>query len=198
MRPNPYDPLSSSSEYGLGAGSVPEAALPTLRKTCRVLQIIIFALAMGVGTFAAYVIAMGQHPIRWTPPEDPLEIIMLAFGVAAALASFVVSLVLPVWRTPLERMGAEHSAIAPTGDPQADLAIELSPSLQTRNIVSAALLEGGAFANLAAVLISGSGWSLVLAGVLFVLLVLKFPTFGRYLETIAAALKKHGERTSRN
>ena len=40
---------------------------------------------------------------------------------------------------------------------------------------------------------AGEGWCLAAAGVLLALLVLKFPTFGRYVDTIESALKQHEE-----
>jgi hypothetical protein len=188
MSTNPYDPphtTQPSASHG-----IPEAALPALRANCRILQIITFALPLGVGVFAAYALSRGKE-ISWAFPGDTVPLLMLVFGSMTAIVSLVVSFLVPIWRTSPEQMRAGNPDYVPTGDPRGDLALEMVPAIQARTIISAALLEGGAFGNLTAFFLDGTGWSLVLAGVLFALLVLKIPTFGRYLETVEAAMRRY-------
>lgn len=115
------------------------------------MQIIIGALAMGPLTFALVALLTA----RGEPTEGPLTKIALVMGLGAIFLSG------PVRR--LLQAKAQNSAY-PIG------------VYQTALIVSAAILEGGVLMNLVAHMQERSNWTLAMAALLWVSLLLKMPT----------------------
>jgi hypothetical protein len=163
---------------------IPDSALPTLRATCRTLQIIVLALATGVCIFAVIAVMNGKGQMTWEfPPAEVLDLIFLGFGIMTLFGSFVV-------RTLMVTPGAGESKESPANKGDETLALQAAATLQTRTIVACALVEGGAFANLMAVFMHGYGPSLVMAGVLMSMIVLRLPIWNRYLERIEAEMQR--------
>jgi hypothetical protein len=131
-----------------------------LTEQVRAMQIIVFALAMGVLTFALMLVLVIQ-------PEPTQEDVLLAYVAAAAAAICIpVGFVVP-------RVIASQQP--------ATLAM-----YQTKLIVGAAIFEGAAFFNLVTYMIEGQVFSLAIAGVLLLLILMHFPTVGgvqEWLET---------------
>lgn len=166
---------------------IPDAALPTLRATCRTLQIIVVALATGVCIFAVIAVVKTKGQLTWEFPLAQMQdSVFLLFGMMTLVGSFVVPALITA-------PTASNQKLLPTDDRRGDLALQAAAAIQTRTIVACALLDGGAFANLLAVFTHGYGPSLVFAAVLMSMIVLRFPTWGRYLERIEAQIRRTDE-----
>jgi hypothetical protein len=163
---------------------IPDSALPALRATCRTLQIIVLALATGVCVFAVIAVLNSQGQMTWEfPPAEVLDLIFLGFGVVTLIGSVIVP---PFVMAPDVR----ESKSSPTSNRGETLALQAAATLQIRTIVSCALVEGGAFANLIAVFMHGYGPSLVMAAVLMSMIVVRLPIWSRYLERIEAQIRR--------
>jgi len=164
---------------------IPELALPMLRGSCLVLRIIVLGLATGVGVFAIIAVVNQNGQFTWEfPPAQFVTQIFLLFGIMALAGSFIVPAILSA------KSPTADPKMAPTGDEAADLALRVAAAMQTRTIVGCALLEGGAFANLMGVFTDGYGPGLVLAGILLTCIVLRFPTWDRYLQRIENGMRR--------
>ena len=93
---------------------------------------------------------------------------------------------------------ASNLKLPPTDDRRGDLALQAAAAIQIRTIIACALVEGGAFANLVAVFTHGYGPSFVMAAVLMSMIVLRFPTWNRYLERIEAEIRRMEESAGAN
>jgi hypothetical protein len=161
-----------------------EIALPTLRATCRTLQIIVLALATGVCVFAVIAVVQTKGRLTWElPPARMEDTVFLLLGTMTLLGSFVVpALIAPP--------AADNSKLIASEDRHSKIALQAAAAIQTRTIIACALVEGGAFANLVAVFTHGYGPALVLAAVLMSMIVLRFPTWGRYQERNEATTRR--------
>jgi hypothetical protein len=135
----------------------------------RTSQIIAGALMMGVITFGVIAVV-----IAWNkPPGDPLlPVIAVAFAAIVIPVRFGVS-------ASLVSSSRTHIGNEVRGGRLQDssrIAGQLYGAFQTRMIVGMALLEGAAFFNLVAYMISARWWNLAAAGVLLLLLAAMFPT----------------------
>jgi hypothetical protein len=168
---------------------ITESVLPTLRATCRTLQIIVLALATGVCIFAVIAVMKAKGQLTWEfPPAEMQDSVFLLLGIMTLAGSFVVSAL-------MTGPAAGNAKLSPADDHRGGLAVQAAAAIQTRTIVACALVEGGAFANLVAVFTHGYGPSLVLAAVLMSMIVLRFPTWSRYLERIEAEVRRSQGRT---
>jgi hypothetical protein len=134
----------------------------------RAMQIIVSVLAMAVAVYAVVVIVLDSGD----PPEEPIQSLV---GVVVGFAVLVMGTVVP------RRMGGQSVGIAGVGE------------YQRRLIVRCAMFEAGAFVNLTAYMLEGQVYSLVIALVLWLAILMQFPTVGRVTEW----LERH-ERTARD
>jgi len=171
---------------------IPDVALPVLRRTCLTLQIVVGSLAFGIVVFMVVALVQMPGPLRWDPPKDAMEIYFLIFGTAAFIASFVVPRMITARPIPLQNL----PNIEATGNPRGDQAISVAAGAHPHTIVGAAFLEGGAFSTLFGVMQQGSGWCLATAIVLLLVLLTRFPTFGRYLGMIENELRRLDEKNA--
>ena len=149
-------------------------------------QIIKLALFMGVATFSG--VASLQTLNRQGPAGQPLlTYLMAGFGVTAVGLRLVVPSVLV--KTQLRKLAR---------DPDEPDDSRFASLYMNQLVVGSALLEGGAFANLVALLLVGNWLSLGIAGGLAVGLLVDFPTLGRWeqwLETQRAWLRDERKMT---
>lgn len=134
----------------------------------RVLQIIVFALVVGVLPFLGFALFANQFGIAGAPD------FLCYLGIGFAVLEFVLHLVVPgfvqsaglkeVTKSQLEGKDANQKFML------------LFPHRQTATIVACALLEGAAFLNTAAYLLSSYLWSLVTALVMVFFLLFRMPT----------------------
>jgi hypothetical protein len=128
----------------------------------RAAQIIVVALAMGVIVFAS--IAIG---IRWgKAPENPF----LAYFAAGFAA-----IVLPIDWASLKFTAATQLRSA-AAQIQEDQRRALAGLYTSRTIFRCAPIEGAAFFNIIAYIVSGQLWSLGIVAVLLVLILVPFPS----------------------
>ena len=158
-------------------------ALDNLR---RVLQIIVGSLMMGVASFGGYILFTGEGP--WTLFGAERMDIMLGMAVVCAVASLIVPSLLP--RAPTTTSQGQPSLPLLTGDPDHDHAIMAAQYMQLKTIVGCALLEGGAFANLAALMMNDDLVHALAAGLLLMGIGMRFPTRSRYLRRIEYAVEE--------
>lgn len=133
----------------------------------RVLRIIILALMAGPAIFLAFV-AFVLPPPQAADGDRPSTLITpVAAGMAGILAS--MSVVLPqVIGAQGRKAIAERRPLGNSPSPPADDAVALLAGYQTRRIVAAALLEGGAFFNILAYLQERQWYSAAIAIALIV------------------------------
>lgn len=144
----------------------------TIITQVRTLQIIVAALIVGCLTFAGIAVFIGgqREPAGADQVENQFPIITvmaLAFGAVALIAQAVI---VPMLRKQsLQRLAKQPEAA------EVDAA-QLLVSLQSTTIVGAAISEGACFFNLIAHLMEGSPYSLLMASVLVLTIVMRFPT----------------------
>jgi hypothetical protein len=156
------------------------------------MQMIVGALAAGVLSFA--VVLMIINPGQADAVElDPLTLSLIAAGVAAV--AIVMSFLVPMLLAGAARQtivdGKASSTLPQPSNPEAvgDVA-PLAGMFLTRLIIGAALLEGAAFFNLVAFWIERQIYSLALAGVILVLILLRIPTLAGLTDWCARELKE--------
>lgn len=137
-----------------------------LTERVRAMQIIVFALAMGVVTFGVVVALVIQ-------PKQTEEVFLAYVGAAAGAIAIPAALVVP-------RIFASQQPITPQ-------------TYQAKIIIGAAILEGTAFLNLTAYMIEGHLYSLAVAGVLLLLILMHFPTVGGVEDWLTARKRREQE-----
>jgi hypothetical protein len=164
-----------------------------VRKVLPTMQIIVGALTAGVVMFLVTVLLIG--PANGGPPVDPfITYLGVGFSLIVGVTWIVVprliggqlrrSIVDGRWRT-MTPVGSNAEVL---GDVPA-----LTSAYQTRMIISCAMLEGIAFLNLVAYMLERRPISLAVAGILILMLLGHFPTFGRvrnWLEDELATIKQ--------
>jgi hypothetical protein len=140
------------------------------------MQIIAGAMIAGVAVFGIIAAAQGL-----SQPPDPEQMPLVSyFGAALTFFLIAAAAIAPSMIARASRqkpMSGRSDARAAKQSEERDL-----PSYgtyQTMLIVRLALLEGAAFVNLVAVLNEHQWWSLALAGLLLLIMVVCFPTRGR-------------------
>lgn len=147
------------------------------------LRVIVGAIAMGALTFL--LIAIGVAGGSAPSAQPMIAYIALLFAAGILLARFFFTL-LSDRQSVQAAIAAEVPArvrahqrdlarLAVDGQPSDD-AMLLWPQFQNRVIVSVALIEGALFFNLVAYLLERQLFSLIVAGVLLVYILLHFPT----------------------
>ncbi len=166
----------------IGYRVLDEATIVQLDQLRRTLQIIVVALVLGVGAFLGYTIIANQEPTSFFGP-DRMDF-MLAFGAISAVSSIVA----PMLSGQTSRGGTQNAQRAMqtmlTGETDHDNAIIEAQRIQMTTIISCANLEGGAFANVVALMMTQDLCHLLVAAVLVVGILLRFPTRSRYLQRI--------------
>jgi hypothetical protein len=164
-----------------------ETERESLRGSLITLRIVVFALAMGVTSFAVISIFQKLSAPPNVPPAaqlaglpggmEMLHLVAIACGAGAAVIAFLVPpfLRLPpqAAQTPNERSGAIQAA---------------AQMVQTRTIIACSLLEGAAFFNLVWYFTDGSVYNLAMGGVLLVLILMHLPLSGSYYDKIERLL----------
>lgn len=139
----------------------------------RIMQILILSLMLGMLIFAGIAVLVNSQP---RPEQKVLNspIVFTVLGVIAAVINIVLRIFVP---------GLVSTAvlknIAKKRGPGNITKLDIYPAYLNGLLVGAALLEGAAFFNIVAVLITREYWTLGVAGVLFALMAAAFPTFDR-------------------
>ena len=150
------------------------------RGVIRTLQIIVFALAMGVIIFAGVTILN-----RFQQPPGPDA--MIAY-MAAGFAPLMLVARAIVGSSTVSRSRKQIAAgIRPVGPPPPGVQMPANLTdgdqflfvFQQKTIIESALVEGAAFFNLIAFTTVGQWWSLAVACVLLAVLLVPFPTYER-------------------
>ncbi len=163
--PNPQrmsNPYSSPEQQNGFAPSATHAA------AVRIMQIIVFALVMGVVSFLGVALVVKQGAFD----GEPEILSWLALGIAGVM--FVVHLFIPgiAASTALRQINSEDIRSA-----EADRRFELiAPIFQTRLILACALLEGAAVLNLVAYIVEPYVGNVIVAAVLAAMIAGKIPT----------------------
>jgi hypothetical protein len=156
-----------------------------VKSAVRTMQIIVAALAFGVGTFFAVVLVVSPNAKpAGGPPAEP---IMSYMAVAVGLAAVVAWAVMPRIITGGIRQAIVHGKPTPHAGlsqnlPMTDEQLQIRPIIamyQTSLIVGGAILEGAAFFNLVAYMLEQQPMNLVVAGVLLLMLLSQIPTVSR-------------------
>lgn len=133
----------------------------------RVMQIIIFALAMGVVTFALVILLF----IRPEPADDDQLLSYIATGSAALAVP--IGVLVPRIVASLQPVTLE--------------------TYQTKMIIGASIFDGAAFFNLTVYMFEGQVYSLATAGVMLLFILLLFPTVNGVQEWIEAGERRRKE-----
>lgn len=153
---------------------MPTEMMSLVKPVVKVLQIITLALAMGAFLFGVIVIGVaGTHGLH----TGPKMLILMAAGTGM----FLYLLSFPLSAAFANRVNAS--------DPpdEADVR-KIMAGLQTSHIIKSAMIEGGVYLNLIVLLLDHGLFNLWVAGLGIVLLVLQFPTLGRFVGRVEKGL----------
>lgn len=158
----------------------------------RTLRIIVFAMAMGVGAYAAFVISQNLgKPHTLGTGLNSMGITVLGLGVVALVLGFVLPpFILAMGNVPTnppQGLTPEQLKMVTPDLVRLDAVLQ---RLQTSTIIAGALFEGGAFANLFSYSMTRELLHLILAGVLLLAIVSLFPTKGRVQQRIDDMLRR--------
>jgi hypothetical protein len=140
--------------------------LPSESVPFKTVQIIAAALIFGPLLFAAIAITS----VWGQPPNDPTIAYVAAFVFASMLVASVIIPPIVVGQN-LAKLGGQATEIS---------TLDLFNVYQTRTIVRAALLEGGAFFCIIAYMVTHLWWALAMAFGLLAAMVVFFPMRGRF------------------
>jgi hypothetical protein len=160
----------------------------------RTMQIIVAAMAAGVGVFFAVVLVISPNAKPAGGP--PAELLVSYIAAAAGLAGILAWAVVPRIITSGNRQAIVHGKLAPRAGlsqnlPMTDERMQIRPIIamyQTSLIVGCAILEGAAFFNLVAYMLEQQPMNLVVAGVLLLLLLTQIPTVSRLASWVESEL----------
>lgn len=153
---------------------IPDSMIERLRPGLRTLQVITLAMVMGQVLFVAAIMAA-------TNTEDlHMELKMLIF---LAAVTGVVNYAFSFFFSPLFRKTVNAS-----DPPEFSDVRTVTSGLQTAFVVQATLITGGVYLNLLVFLLDKGLISLVVAAVGGIVLLLLFPTLGRYVRSIEKQL----------
>ena len=145
-------------------------------RTIRSVQIIVVALALGPIVFAGMILfqRMNKGPQR----DAMIAYLAAGFAVTALAARGVVGAATTTAQR--KRIAARAWSPGPNAAP-----VNLTDGdrflfvFQQKTIIEAALVEGATFFVLISFMIAGQWWSLAVAGVLLLFLIVPFPTYDR-------------------
>jgi hypothetical protein len=162
----------------------------------RTLRILVLAMALGVAVFAIVAVIQNIHkPLVVAGRLQPFNIVLLGMGLAA----IPLGLVLPAMIASSNRgtpnkdapnRGASPALAAPAKTPNEARRMAIQQRIQTSTIIVCAIFEGGAFANLVGYLQTGELLHLIVAGVLLLGILSRFPTAGAYERQIEDELRR--------
>ena len=172
--------------------TIPENSRQPLAQQVNVLRIIVASMALGVLAFAGYAIYanMGK-PVVFAGKLEPLNLILLGLGLATLILGFVFPPIIfrAAAGNPPPGLPASHDpAIAPL--------LAIQSRIQTATILGCALFEGGAFANVLGYMQSGELLHLILAGVLLLAILARFPLSGTSEQRILDELRRAKEQAA--
>ena len=162
----------------------------TSRQPIMMLRIIVLALALGVVSFAAFAVAQSMgKPQVLAGKFDSLNLILLGVGIT----SLALGIILPavIFASGRGSSPAGPATLAKT--PEAARLLSIQQRIQTSTIIACALFEGGAFANVFGYMQTREMLHLILAGVLILGILARFPTAGAYQRRIDDELRRMQE-----
>jgi hypothetical protein len=184
--PNPY--ASPRGSLAIGPAAIPDSAREPLRAAIRTLRIIVFALAAGVVIFGFFVVfQIAVKPVVLAGKLEPLNLILLGFGGLMLLLGAVLP---PL----LFHLRAQNPPAKVTWPAEAEPVMEIQSRIQTATIIGCALFEGGAFANLFGYMKTGELLHLILAALLVVGILARFPLPGACEAKIERELRRKSEQ----
>jgi hypothetical protein len=188
---NPYQPPTVDPQSPLAAADL--ASLPPLRQQIMVLRIIVASLAVGVVVFGVVAVSQNlgkQHGLG--THFDVISVFMLLFGVAV----LIVGLVLPSLVFRQAKVAPQMAAQYAVHGPDAARALGVMGRIQTATIAGSAVFEGGAFANLFAYMTTAELLNLIMAGILLLGILARFPLPGACARRIEDELRRQNEEAS--
>lgn len=142
----------------------------SIRGMLQTTRIIVFALVAGVFSFGFVVLSTkGLPPLILNLNHGPLSLI----AIVGAAMSLVMSFVVPKMLGKVMPLNQTPEVSSPKNAP---LLLALQ-QIQTETIIGCAILEGAAFLNLTVAMIEPNLLHLVVAAVVWLFLVARFPLF---------------------
>lgn len=163
----------SQNPYTVGNNLDPqnnELQSPDFEGSVRGMQVIAGALMSGVLFFLGIVLMSTQGDVLSFKQPEIITIIAAGFGLLMIVNHFVIPGIIA--STQLRQLTSNDF----TGSDEATRIDKLVGVYRIQLIIGLALLEGAAFFNLVALMIEKSGFNLCTAGVLFALMLMRFPT----------------------
>ncbi len=168
---------------------LPDETVQRLNKFCRMLQIIVFSLITGVGTYLAFVLVNLDGP--FVVMGDEVMTVMLIMAAACVPVAVVVPALVARKGNgnSSEMLRNPQTAELFTGDPLNDAVVFLAMRIQVGTIIGCAMLEGPAFGNTFALSQSGDGVHLGVVVAMLLGIACRFPTRGHYITRIERMLE---------
>lgn len=163
----------NQNPYAVGNNLDPRNVSPqteTFEGSVRGMQIIAVTLMSGVLFFLGIVLMNTQGDVLSFKQPEIITIIAAGFGLLMIVNHFVIPGIIASKQ--LKQLISNDF----TGSDEATRIDKLVGVYRIQFIIGLALLEGAAFFNLIALMIGNSGFSLCTAGVLFALMLMRFPT----------------------
>lgn len=154
----------------------------------RALRIIVFALAMGVLSFA--IVAVVQNVAKPQNLGTNLQLVPLPISALLLVGGFVVPTFLP------KIAPTTGPGTYPAHDPESNDALRVFAAMITATIVGCAMFEGAAFMNLVWYFLHAELVHAALATVCWVCILLHFPLTERIVQKIEERLQKLKEEES--
>ena len=153
--------------------TIPDSARDLIPRVVLTMRLILLALAMGIVSLGGFVVtSLLDKPLVLGARFEVLNLAMYALAAVMIGLRFVVPpLVFKAAKATPELLNPKNKI-----SPEALPILEMLSKLQSAFIVGCALLEGAAFGNLTAAMITGDALHVIVAGVLLFLILLQFPT----------------------
>ena len=164
-----------------------ESAAGALRPILKNLRIIVLAMAMGVLAFGAF--SVFQNAGKPQLLGQKLSLPLLIFGLVALPAGLLVPAF--VFRSGMNRLAGMPPAARPKDE--VNLAGAILQQIQATTIIACAIWEGGAFASLLQYMTAVELVHLIVAGVLLLAILTRFPWPGRCEQIIASEMRRMNE-----
>jgi len=155
------------------------------------LRIIVFALAMGVTTFAGFAVSQNiNKPHTIGGKFDTPGMMFLAMGLVALPLGIILPRIIFAASRSVPAMKMNWP---PGTSPDQARTVLVQQRIQTSAIIGCAVFEGAAFANVLAYMQTCEVVHLALAGVLLVGILAHFPTAGSYQRRAEDELRRISE-----
>ena len=163
----------------------------TSRQPIMTLRIIVLALALGVVSYAGFVVAQNVgKPHVLVGKLDSLNLVLLGLGISA----LVLGIILPIVIFASGRASSQVGPSAPAKTSEQARLLSIQQRIQTSTIIACALFEGGAFANIFGYMQTRELLHLILGGVLLLGILSRFPMTGAYQRQIDDELRRMQEQ----